>query len=66
MARKTQRRIGRWSERPAQVEVASPYTDREPPDRNPRAPERAAGAGPYESSYDVSFGYSHERTIVLP
>jgi hypothetical protein len=66
MARKSTRRVARWSDRSAPTEAPSPYADREPPRQTPPVLDRARGAGPYESTYDVSFGYSHERTILLP
>lgn len=66
MTRKTQRRTTRWSDKPGQVEVASPYTNRKPAPREPRSLDRITGPGPYEASYDVALGYAHERSIILP
>ena len=66
MKRKTQRRTARWSDRPGQVEVVSPYADSKSPAREPRRIDPVTGPGPYESSYDIALGYSHDRSIVLP
>lgn len=66
MKRKTQRRTGRWSDRPAQVEVISPYSDGKAPPRDPRSADVASSPGPYEASYDIALGYGHDRPIVLP
>lgn len=66
MKRKTQRRTGRWSDRPGQVEVVSPYADSKSPAREPRRLDPVSGPGPYESSYDIALGYGHDRSIVLP
>lgn len=66
MNRKAQRRTGRWSERPAQVEVTSPYKDSKPVVLEPRRADLVFGPGPYESSYDIALGYSHDRSIVVP
>lgn len=66
MKRKTQRRTGRWSDRPAKVEVASPYADTKSPAREPRRLDPGSGLGPYEASYDISLGYGHDRSIIVP
>jgi hypothetical protein len=66
MTRKTKNRSSRWSERAGQVEVVSPYADGKPAAREPRTLEKGSRAGPYEASYDVSLGYGHDRSILLP
>jgi hypothetical protein len=66
MNRKTKRRTTRWADRPPQLEVASPYTDRKPVSRDPRSTDHIAGPGPYEANYDIALGYGHDRSIVLP
>jgi hypothetical protein len=67
MTRKTQqRRTTRWSDRPGQVEVVSPYVDRKPSSREPRSLDHISGPGPYEASYDIALGYNHDRSIILP
>ena len=66
MSRKTKKRSGRWTERAMQVEVGSPYADAAPPPRAPRTFDDAARRGPYEATYDISLGYGHDRSILLP
>lgn len=63
---KSRRTAGRWSERTVPTKSALRYADDSPPRREPRTLERIAGQGPYESSYDISRGYTQDRSIVLP
>jgi len=63
MKPKTQRRTSRWTERP-DAEIASPYADGKPV-RDIRVND-LYGPGPYEASYDIALGYSHDRPIDLP
>lgn len=66
MKQNTERRTGRWSDRPAQTELVSPYADKRPEPRIPRSTDHITGPGPYESSYQISRGYAHERSIHIP
>lgn len=66
MKRKTQRATGRWSDRPGRIDVVSPYTGAKPTPRDPRGTDHISGPGPYEASYDITLGYAHDRSIVLP
>jgi hypothetical protein len=66
MKRRTERRTGRWTERPGRVEVVSPYSDGERPSTPVRMTDRIAGPGPYEAQYDIALGYGHDRSIILP
>jgi hypothetical protein len=62
----SRRTAGRWSRRTAPEKLASHSTDDSPPVREPRTFDRIVGPRPYESSYDISRGYMHDRSIVLP
>jgi hypothetical protein len=66
MKRKAQGKAGRWSDRPRDVEIVSPYSDVRLPARDARTSDHIPGPGPYESSYDITLGYGHDRSIVLP
>jgi hypothetical protein len=62
----SRRTTGRWSRRTAPEHLASHSADHSPPVREPRTFDRIVGQRPYESSYDISRGYTQDRSIVLP
>jgi hypothetical protein len=64
---KSRRTAGRWSERTVPAKKSAlRYTDDSPSPQEQRMLERITGQGPYESSYDISRGYTQDRSIVLP
>ncbi|HEX6134163.1 MAG TPA: hypothetical protein VFZ24_09370 [Longimicrobiales bacterium] len=68
MKRKAKRSTKRWSDRSTTRENTSVY--RQPPRPTGETGNRQqlgeSGLGPYESTYDVSLGYGHDRSIILP
>ena len=64
MKPQTQRRTGRWIER-GRAEGPTPYGEARPDPRDAR-PQDIRGPSPYEIRYDISLGYSHDRSILLP
>lgn len=66
MKRSRKPRRTRWS---STASTSTPYTQSERAGRQREKDARELSAptlGPYEASYDVSHGYSHERSIVFP
>jgi hypothetical protein len=66
MKRTKQRRTARWTDQNRPAKAPTPYADTPPPLSRETPRTAGSGLGPYESTYDVSHGYSLDRMIVLP
>ena len=66
MKRTTSRNTRHWSQRP-QPQAPQVSRDEKTDIADTReSRETPTGLGPYEAAYDISLGYGHDRSIVVP